>query len=362
MLHLIGSVYIVAVIALDLTRASLGNISIAVYFLPILGILILQKITVVTLTLVDGLILGVQQHCILMKVMVVGQCEVIIMEKIKEVTKYFTGKLFQRTVEVIMDGGIIMNKKFLAATFLSVLSTFTYADNHGLGAITVAPSGEDPGLQAFIDEHNLPQPGSGIQIVPYATSSMAKLKSFEKAIDQDGNNYVKQKSDDAISLLKLDENKYYPGTKKTYESSDPMDSHIKASLSLIKLAFPFHKISFVRDTSVIGYAVGGQWSEGWTGVGEVFKHANGICRYDKDDVSTNGASVRLIKEYVTYDINKKPTVLSAEGLKSTGISYKIDWYDNDYFHSLTCANKSFSKEDMQTFIALAKKIDADQNS
>jgi len=191
---------------------------------------------------------------------------------------------------------------------------------------------------------------------------MARLKSFEKAIDQDGSDYIQQKSDDAISLLMLGKNKYFPGTKKTYESSDPMDSHIKASLSLIKLSFPFHKISFVPDSSVIGYAVGGQWREGWTGVGEVFKHANGICRYDKDDVSTNGASVRLIKEYVTYVINKKPTVLSAEGLKATGISYKVDWYDNNYFHSLTCANKLFSKEDMRAFIALAKKIDADQDS
>jgi len=279
-----------------------------------------------------------------------------------ESAKYFTAKHFHRIVVVIMDGGIMIKKNLLVSTLLAALSTLACADNSGFGAITSSPSGDDPGLQAFIDENHLPQPGGGIQIVPYATSSMAKLKSFEKAIDQDGTNYVKQKSDDAISLLTLGDNKYYPGTKKTYESSDPMDSHIKASLSLIKLAFPFHKISFIPDTSVIGYAVGGQWREGWTGVGEVFKHTNGICRYDKDDVSINGASVRLIKEYVTYDINKKPTVLSAEGLKSTGISYKVDWYDNNYFHSLTCANKLFSKEDMRTFIALAKKIDADQNS
>ena len=256
----------------------------------------------------------------------------------------------------------MINNKILVGVLLSTLSALVCADNHGFGAVNSTSSGDEAGLQTFINENNLPQPGSGIQIIPYEKSYMAKLKPFKKTIDQDGNNYVKQKSDDAIVLLKLSEDKYYPGTKETFESSNPMDSHIKESLSLVKLAFPFHKISFLSDTSVIGYAVGGQWRNGWTGIGEVFKYSNGICRYDKDDVAINKAAVRLIREYITYDVNKKPTVLSAEGLESTGISYKIDWYDNNYYHSLTCANRSFSKESMRGFIVLAKQIDSDQNS
>lgn len=256
----------------------------------------------------------------------------------------------------------MINKKIFVGVLLSTISALACADNHGLGAISSGSSGDDAGLQTFINENDLPQPGSGIQIIPYEKSSMAKLKPFAKTIDQDGNNYIKQKSDDAIFLLKLLEDKYYPGTKKTYESSDPMDSHIKASLSLVKLSFPFHEISFLSNTSVIGYAVGGQWRNGWTGIAEIFKHSNGICRYDKDDAAINKAAVRLIKEYITYDVNNKPTVLSVEGLESTGISYKIDWYDNNYYHSLTCANKLFSKDNMQIFIGLAKQIDSDQNS
>ncbi len=267
----------------------------------------------------------------------------------------------QQIAVVIMDGGIMINNKILVCFLISTLSALSYADNHGFGTVSSGPSGDDAGLQDFINENNLPQPGSGIKIIPYEQSSMAKLKSFSKTIDQDGNDYIKQKSDDAVFLLKLSNDKYYPGTKETYESSDPMDSHIKESLSLVKLAFPFHKISFISDDSVIGYAVGGQWRNGWTGISEIFKNPNGICRYDKDDVAINKASVRLIREYVTYDVNKKPTVISSEGLESTGISYKIDWYDNNYYHSLTCANMSFSKENMRFFIDMANKIDGDQN-
>jgi hypothetical protein len=240
---------------------------------------------------------------------------------------------------------------------LLIVSMSTFAD---LGAVHSEASG-DPSLQRFVEENNLPQPGSGIQIIPFSQSSFANEKKF--LIDFESmkkTGYKKQPSDDAKFLLHVQKNKYYPGNKETYENSDPQDTHIKASLAQIKLAFPFHGISFLPNKDVLGFAVSGGWENGWTGVTEIFLYEDiGICSYNRSNAVLNHSAIRLVKEFVTYDVNSKPTQVFASGQDDEGYSYKVSWYDNDFYHTLICAKPKFSKEAKVNAITLAKKIDLD---
>lgn len=250
------------------------------------------------------------------------------------------------------------NNKKLIGLMLSMISAVVHAN---LGAVHSEASG-DPGLNTFIEENNLPQPGSGIQIVPFAETSFAKEKNSRKIFEAERKlDYIKKKSDSAVFLLKVKNDKYYPGTKKIFETNtDPYDSHLKASLSQIKLAFPFTGISFIEKANIIGYAVAGSWKNGWTGVVERFNdNAIGICDYLRHNARLSHSAVRLVKENVIYAVNQKPTTVSVEGQEPDGFSYKVDWYDNEFYHTLTCANTYFSKEIKTNAIALAKRIDSD---
>lgn len=46
-----------------------------------------------------------------------------------------------------------------------------------------------------------------------------------------------------------------------------------------------------------------------------------------------------------------------EGRKQEGFAYLLNWYDNQYFHELTCATMSFSHEAADQMISLATLID-----
>lgn len=243
-----------------------------------------------------------------------------------------------------------------------LITSASMVANAHLGSVHVEASGE-PGLQEFISEHDLPRPGSGIQIVPYAQMAISKDKKFDiKTFEADKKlGYIRKKSEDAIELIKTKNNKYYPGTKATFEkNSDPYDTRLKASLSQLKLAFPFDGISFIKKEDVIGYAVAGGWENGWTGVAEYFNDPIiGICDYVKNNARLNQSAARLIKEYITYDINAKPTLVSAQGEDKGGYSYKVEWFDEEYYHTLTCASKNFSKEYTVHAVDLAKRIDSE---
>lgn len=250
------------------------------------------------------------------------------------------------------------NNKKLIGFLLSTISAVVNAD---LGSVHSEASG-DPGLRTFIEDNNLPQPGSGIQIVPFAQTSFAKEKNSREIFEAERKlDYIKKRSDAAIFLLKIKNDKYYPGTKKIFETNtDPYDSHLKASLSQIKLAFSFNGISFIEKANIIGYAVAGSWKNGWTGVVERFNDKTiGICDYFRHNAILSHSAVRLVKENVIYDVNQKPTMVSVEGQEPDGFSYKVDWYDNEFYHTLTCANTYFSKKIKMDAIALAKRIDSD---
>lgn len=254
-----------------------------------------------------------------------------------------------------------MKTKLIAGILLSTASICLYA---GLGAVHSDASGKpshDHGAESLIDDNGLPKPGSGIQVIPLSKTSFAKEKGFMANIQSKNKlGYVDESSPEAKFLLRVEKDKYYPGNKSDYENNNPHDTHLKGSLSQIKLAFPFNGLSFLAEENVLGFAAAGGWENGWTGIVEIFlDDSMGICKYTKNNAVLDKSAVILVKEYVTYDINSKPTQISVMGRDNDGFSYRLNWYDNDYYHTLICANKAFNKSYKDKLIELARKIDLD---
>lgn len=237
------------------------------------------------------------------------------------------------------------------------MNTFAHFD---YSSSNIQASGS-PDPQQIIDRNNLPAPGSGVQIVESnkTVHAMAQDASLQQEKIQ---GYINEESGDAIQLLADQKNKLHHSSKKIfYENSDPYNTHLKASLSQIKLAFPYHAISFIDPDDVIGFAAAGTWMEGWTGIGEVFNHAEiGVCDYVKFNYQLTHGAARLNKDYVTYDVNNKPTITLVKGTSASGYAYKVEWFGKTFFHILTCVSKDYVKENKERTIALAKKIDTEQ--
>jgi hypothetical protein len=214
-----------------------------------------------------------------------------------------------------------------------------------------------------VDIRKLPKTGEGVRILPESEVFHPPLtRSAQLAFDNEKKlGYVKRKSIDAINLLKMNKGKFLiKGEDKYYYSSEPYDTHLKKSLSQITLAFDYQPLSFISPKDTLGFAVAMTWKNGWTGISQFFKYQDiGACKYLKTSVSLNGSSVQLSKERINYYINEKPAVSLVEGQESEGFSYSVEWYDNNYFHTLICATNSFSPQIKDRMRDLALLIDKD---
>ncbi|MGV3740114.1 MAG: hypothetical protein ACO1N3_02325 [Gammaproteobacteria bacterium] len=61
---------------------------------------------------------------------------------------------------------------------------------------------------------------------------------------------------------------------------------------------------------------------------------------------------------IRRQLRPRHTFSTVEGSLNTGFIYKIEWYDNENFHELECANLKYSSELTKSVINLAKDIDA----
>lgn len=255
--------------------------------------------------------------------------------------------------------------KIITGLLFSAFCSVVHAE---LGSINSESSGENE-LKEFAQKNKLPMPDGGIQIV--SKSEMPSMqpnpvnatrKTLVQERDEENKlGYINTKSDDAIQLLAVKKNKFYSGTKKTFaQDNNPYDTHLKGSLAQIKLAYAFNGISFIDKKEIIGYAVAGTWDNGWTGVSETFTEPKiGVCDYVKNNLKITHGSAKLSQEYVTYDVNSKPTIIFAEGQQGDGFTYKVEWFDDTFYHVLKCASENFSKEAKELTVTLAKKIDSD---
>lgn len=132
----------------------------------------------------------------------------------------------------------------------------------------------------------------------------------------------------------------------------------KQKASDIILAFPYSGIDFVKPENNMGYYETYIYRHGWLGIGQYFKEDDlGICNYERLNLRLATASVRLVHEDLSYEVNNKPTHYIVKGSDSTGFSAYVDWYDETYMHQLHCGNEKFNPNFMNNVIDLAIRID-----
>lgn len=206
-----------------------------------------------------------------------------------------------------------------------------------------------------------------VSVLPYksmSTSINEREQLSSRLKDIHNNGYVEMESDYAQFLFSLP--KHYSKEIAEYQYADENDTHLKNSISQIKLAFSYSGISFLDKKNIIGFGAIGNWDEnhkGWTGVVEFFYDKNlGICALNIFNTKLSHGVNQVAKEVARYDINSMPNVLSIEGNAKTGFLYHITFYQRDYWKELECANKTYNPKKTKQLITLAKKLDKDHGS
>ncbi len=205
----------------------------------------------------------------------------------------------------------------------------------------------------------LPRAGSGVTIIPADKMPISESMKKEVALhllQQKTKGYFDSESTYPRTLLKMNNTHLIESNK----NSDPYDTHMKYSLSQVRLAFKFKEIPGINAKNRIGFAVGGMFinKSGWTGIAEFFNdNEMGVCKYNIDNMYLTKGAVQISSESVRYDVNKKPGDVFVEGSVNSGFIYTVSWFDKTFSHSLECANMNFSHDIIPKMINLAIKID-----
>jgi hypothetical protein len=186
------------------------------------------------------------------------------------------------------------------------------------------------------------------------------MKDEEKTreAEQKRNGFYKTESTSAKFLLDIP--KRAPAEIEKFKlDNNPGDTHLKASASQIKLAFPFPSLAAIKNKKIIGYAAMGSWKNGWTGIKVFFRENNSVCSYSYDYKSGTEFVAPLNQDIVKNIINGKMSYIDIEGNYNNGMLYTISWFDKKVWHTLDCANKIYDKELTKSFVALACELDRD---
>lgn len=213
----------------------------------------------------------------------------------------------------------------------------------------------------------LPLPGSGIHVVPRASldlSEEALKKGAEEEEQMKTRGYIPSYTEYPKELLN-----FHLKVKEIKEGELLPDTSTKLrrTVAEIKLGFKpkgFDNAlvnAFSGDITLIAAVPQGGFHDekgGWSGVAQFFmeKHI-GTCSYGVMNVKVSQTAAQLAEESITYDVNNKPTLSRIEGSEHSGFLYTLEWYDNENFHELECANMKYSKELTDQVLNLAKIID-----
>ena len=197
---------------------------------------------------------------------------------------------------------------------------------------------------------------TGIIIVPISESNLSKedLYFLEQ---QKTKGYADKESNEPKEMISSGKNY----AEEINDNDDPTDTHLKSTLSKIKLAFKFKQIPFLTP---IGFAVGGLYikDSGWTAISTFFNDKNlGACKFKLNNMSLSHGAVQIPEETVRYDINKKVTNIFVEGSFHSGFIYNVYWNDSTFNYFLECANMKFDNKIKTRMVKLAKKIDKNIN-
>ncbi|MDR3491024.1 MAG: hypothetical protein P4M12_03135 [Gammaproteobacteria bacterium] len=217
-------------------------------------------------------------------------------------------------------------------------------------------------LNAAIEETASPFPSAkkGINImsmaeinVPFAMKS--HILENKKALATKGYEETTETDKNVISLFAL-QRSAEEEIKQFDDDKNPLDTHLKSSVSKINLAFKFNEIPNLKKHNIIGYAAVGGYAKGkgWDGMVEFMSDPKlGVCSYTTYGIE----KVILDKETTEYFVNDKPSNKSVAGNWNTGFLYTVNWYAPTRLMTLECANKIFDPNIVDNMIMLADRID-----
>lgn len=205
-----------------------------------------------------------------------------------------------------------------------------------------------------------PNAKKGINIVPMseiqlpATMKKQMLKN-RTALATKGYNDTTETDQDVLSLLSIQKTAKEE-TVQFDNSANPYDTHLKSSLSKLKLSFGFSGIPGIAKGNILGFAAAGGYGKGkgWDGVVEfVSIQKLGICSFTTYAIE----KAILDKETLQYLVNRKPSNEDVSGNWNTGFLYTLNWYNPDRLMTLQCANKVLNPGNLDQMVNIAKQID-----
>lgn len=256
-------------------------------------------------------------------------------------------------VRDMMDGGIIRSDYMNSAKniIFGALLIFTCAH-----ADTETPFGSVKSLKSgiqYVNENSVHVPDAMLK----------EVRSYK--VQMQTNGYINKENDFVPELL----NQRRDAAAMLRESDkiqDKFDTHLHRNLSDLKLSFTFNGLPDIKKEDIIGYAVGGSYikkpgkPEGWDGVAVLFEsNSMGSCRFDYDHI----VSAYVDRASVTFDINKKPTMIFVEGTAHTGFLYTVMWYTDKTknermtLSEIKCARKKLENNIPKKMVEYAKILD-----
>lgn len=237
-----------------------------------------------------------------------------------------------------------MNKKLITALILLTSNAFANIDYD-----------IEANRMAYLESVGLPLPDSGIKIIPRSVMDLPKDILEKGAIEEQQmltQGYINKDTSRPLELLN------FKSHARMQFLSQPImgetSTGLRHSLKELHLGFKLKPIP-IKVIAVVPH--GSFHPEGWSGAVQFFDSGKNSCAYAVMNVAVSHTAAELAQEDVTYAINNKATLIAVEGNKHSGFHYKIDWFDNDNFHTLECANMIYSKQIQDNIIKLATQID-----
>lgn len=205
-----------------------------------------------------------------------------------------------------------------------------------------------------------PVPDGGITVMP--EQQMSEYESFKEQRIKEREDikkygYIKQFLPQIQSLLNFRE---VSKNRFAAQSANPTDEGMRHSISEIEMAYDFHGVPDQEVTSMLGVAPSVTYikGQGWAGAMQFFeKKGLGNCSYRENNLKFSHGAAIIPEEDATKDVNGKITVSNITGEPRAGFLYSVDWYDNNYFRELKCANERYEPSNMNSLLELARVID-----
>lgn len=252
-----------------------------------------------------------------------------------------------------------MNKKLIIAMLLPAFSLFA-ADNLDLAKMDKIAKEREIWTKKHFAKQGSPVPDGGVTVIPEQQMSEYKIfkeqRSKERA-DVKKYGYIKQFLPQIQSLLNFKE---ISKNRFTTESTNPVNEGMRRSISEIEMAYNFKGVPAHAVTTMLGVAPSVTYikGQGWAGAMQFFEKAGlGNCSYRENNLKFSHGAAIIPEEDVTKDINGKITVTNITGEPNVGFMYSVDWYDDNYFRELKCANEKYEPYIMYSALELARGID-----